>query len=49
MTSDGKNQQKKPYSSPVIEVYGNIRTITKSVGTTGMNDGGMTAGMTKTG
>ena len=39
---------RKPYRSPVLEVYGNIRAITKNVGPTGKNDGGGT-GMTKTG
>ena len=32
MTSDGKEEVKKPYHSPVIEVYGDIRTITESAG-----------------
>lgn len=40
MTPDDKKQQKKPYRSPVIEVYGDIRTITKAVGMTGAGDGG---------
>lgn len=42
MTSDDKSQQKKPYHSPVIEVYGDIRTITNAVGKTGAADGGAT-------
>jgi hypothetical protein len=39
---------KKPYRSPVVHVYGNIRAITQAVGTTGAADGGMMAGMRKT-
>lgn len=32
---------KKPYSSPSLLVYGDIRELTKNLGgTTGMNDGG---------
>lgn len=38
MTTDGDNQQKKPYHSPVIEVYGDIAAITKTVGNIGKND-----------
>ena len=35
-------QAKKPYSSPVVRDYGNIRDITRATGTTSMNaDGGM--------
>ena len=30
---------KRPYASPVIDVYGNIRSITKSFGKTGKADG----------
>ena len=40
MTSDDKNQPKKPYHSPVIEVYGDIRTVTNAVGNAGATDGG---------
>ena len=29
---------KRPYVSPVIKVYGNIRTITQNVGPNGKND-----------
>jgi len=30
---------KKPYRSPVLRVYGNIRAITQAVGATGAMDG----------
>jgi len=40
MNSDGKKQVKKPYHPPVIEVYGDIATITKTVGKNGNTDGG---------
>lgn len=32
---------KKPYRSPVIQVYGDIRAITKAVGQSNNADGGM--------
>jgi hypothetical protein len=52
MNSPDKNPQekspKKPYRSPVLEVYGNIQEITKSLGLMGAGDGGG-ALMTKTG
>jgi hypothetical protein len=31
---------KKPYASPRLDVYGDIREITDAVGRTGMKDGG---------
>jgi hypothetical protein len=31
---------KKPYRRPTIHTYGDIRAITRAVGTTGANDGG---------
>ena len=31
---------KRPYVSPVIQIYGNIRTITQAVGNQGKNDAG---------
>ena len=41
MTSDDQQQQKKPYHSPVIEVYGDLSTITKNIGNLGsVADGG---------
>ena len=35
---------KKPYTSPVVNIYGNIRAITQSVGTNGGFDGPQAAG-----
>ncbi len=32
---------KRPYRAPVLHVYGDIRAITRAVGTTGLSDGGM--------
>lgn len=31
---------RRPYVSPVIQIYGNIREITKSLGKNGGSDGG---------
>jgi hypothetical protein len=31
---------KKPYSRPLLEVYGNLREITQTAGKTGKSDGG---------
>ena len=31
---------KRPYRAPVLHVYGDIRAITRAVGTTGLSDGG---------
>lgn len=33
-------KKKKPYRRPVLHVYGDIRAITRAVGTTGLADGG---------
>ena len=38
---------KKPYESPRLEVYGDIRAVTAAVDVSGKNDGG--AGKNKTG
>jgi hypothetical protein len=38
---------KKPYTSPVLHVYGSIAALTKSVDKSGMTDGGKGQG-TKT-
>jgi len=46
MTTNGKSQSKKRYASPSLQVYGNIRALTKSIGPNGMGDGGM-AGASK--
>ena len=32
---------RKPYESPRLEVYGDIRTVTEAVGHTGNDDGGI--------
>lgn len=39
---------KKPYETPRLEVYGDIREIAKAVGTTGAGDGGGHVGPNKT-
>ena len=40
MNLDTDNKPKKPYVSPAPVVYGDIRTITQTMGTTGAtNDG----------
>ena len=38
---------KKPYSSPVIQVYGDIRTITKGKGAKGAFDNSVSGPKTK--
>lgn len=39
--TDQPEQPRKPYTSPKLVQYGNIREITKNLGgTLGMNDGG---------
>lgn len=48
MTSDDKKQQKAPYHSPVIEVYGDIRTITQAIGNMGVALDGGTGATKKT-
>ena len=37
---------KRPYSSPVVEVFGSIRQITKNVGKNGGDDGSGNSGAT---
>ena len=47
MTSDTQKPDvatpaRKPYQAPHLEVYGDLRTVTQAVSTTGaMSDGGM--------
>lgn len=41
-------KKKKAYRRPVIQVYGNIRAITRAVGSSGLMDGGAAAGMMMT-
>ena len=48
MKSPAKPPAKKPYRAPVVEKYGDIRKLTKQVGTKGMNDPGGSS-LTKTG
>jgi hypothetical protein len=40
MKSDVEKPAKKPYERPKLFVYGDIRTITQTVGTGAINDGG---------
>jgi hypothetical protein len=38
--SNIEQRDKKPYSSPQVTLYGNIRELTQNVGPNGMTDGG---------
>jgi len=38
-TSSATNQRKKAYHQPQLQVYGNLKDITQSVGFHGMTDG----------
>ena len=40
MKARGKKVSRKPYSTPKLHQYGNIREITQAVGNTGTADGG---------
>jgi len=40
MVKPVKREPKKPYSAPVLTVYGTIRDLTKRNGVIGHNDGG---------
>jgi hypothetical protein len=40
MDKAGKPAPKKPYTPPVLTVYGTVRDLTKTVGATGGPDGG---------
>jgi hypothetical protein len=40
MDKAGKPVPKKPYTSPVLKVYGTVRDLTKAVGTRRSSDGG---------
>jgi hypothetical protein len=35
-----KRDKKKPYSSPIITVYGTVRELTQKIGIRGKSDGG---------
>jgi hypothetical protein len=48
MNSREKKTVRKPYQTPVLHVYGDIRKLTKNVGSTGMNDA-KSSSATKTG
>jgi hypothetical protein len=37
---ENTDAQKKPYEPPRLEVYGDIRKVTQTVGNTGSPDGG---------
>lgn len=41
-------EPKKPYLSPILKVYGNVKELTRSVGTVGNTDHGTRAFHTKT-
>jgi hypothetical protein len=45
---DPQRKAKKAYRAPTLQVYGNIRAITQAIGSTGLMDGGTTAGMMMT-
>jgi hypothetical protein len=40
MLKPAKRDNKKPYSSPIITVYGTVQELTKKVGTSGKPDNG---------
>ena len=40
MLKPGKRDNKKPYSSPIITVYGTVQELTKKVGPIGKPDNG---------
>jgi hypothetical protein len=40
MAKSVKREPKKPYSSPVLTVYGTVRDLTNKNGPIGQNDGG---------
>lgn len=46
--STDSDAPKKPYESPQLVVYGDIRVLTKAVDLSGVADGGHGGGMTKT-
>lgn len=46
--STDNDAPKKPYQSPQLVVYGDIRVLTKSVDNSGASDGGHASGMTRT-
>jgi hypothetical protein len=40
MDKPAKGGTKKPYSSPVLTVYGTVQALTQKVGLSGTSDGG---------
>jgi hypothetical protein len=46
--STDSDAPKKPYDSPRLVVYGDIRVLTKAVDSAGATDGGVHASMSKT-
>jgi hypothetical protein len=40
MAQDCEQPTKKPYTTPTLTAYGDVRKITKTVGTVGISDGG---------
>jgi len=42
--NDEEVTKKKPYKTPVLSYYGDIREITRSVGRNGFNDNGVGQG-----
>lgn len=40
MGNSGKRAPKKPYSAPVLTVYGTVQELTRKVGLRGTRDGG---------
>lgn len=49
MDKAGKPEPKKPYTPPVLTVYGTVRDLTKTTGATGGFDGGAFSPKVKTG
>ncbi len=43
-----KREPKKPYSKPILTVYGTVRDLTQSVGPNGLRDGGRITNHTAT-
>jgi hypothetical protein len=41
-SEDSGNTVRKPYSTPQVQIYGNLRDITQSVMGSGLSDGGGT-------
>jgi hypothetical protein len=48
MDKPAKPEPKKPYSKPTLTVYGTVRELTRSTGSSGTPDGGRVAGFTRT-